>query len=639
MKFEAGKVKTFLFTSIFWREKTIVKMEENMKEKLFKEILPLVSKPSRYMGNELNIIKKDWNNSKTKIAFAFPDVYEVGMSHVGSKILYGIVNEKTDHVLERVFAPWPDMESLMRENKISLYSLESYKDLKEFDIIAFSLQYELSISNVLNMLDIAGISPLSRERDENYPLIIAGGPVAFNPEPFADFFDAFLIGDGEELLPEFLDSVWDNKELSKENFLLKLVEIEGVYIPSLFEVEYHEDGTIKAMLSKYKEVPPKVKKRIMTNFDQAFFPLKPVLPYMEIVHDRVVLEIMRGCQRACRFCQAGIIYRPVREKSVETLKEQARLQLEATGYEEISLTSLSTLDHSGVEKLLKELVEEHQNKGIGISLPSLRVDAFSIELANEVQKVRKTTLTLAPEAGTQRLRNAINKNVNEEEIFAAIDAAFRSGWNALKLYFMVGLPTENYEDLDGISKLLYQIKQKGKEYSKRPVELRASLSYFVPKAHTPFQWHPQDSLQEMEDKKTYMNSKKMKGIKLSFHDARLSFLEGIIARGDRRVSQVLYLAWKKGAKFDAWSEFFKFSIWEEAIQEAGIETDFYNKRIRSDEEVLPWDFIDIGINKSYLITENKKAKEEITTSDCRQQECVSCGVCPSLEVEMELIGG
>jgi radical SAM family uncharacterized protein len=399
-----------------------------MKDRIFRDILPQVSKPARYMGNEVNMIKKEWEPCRIKMAFAFPDVYEVGMSHVGSKILYGLINEKTDHLMERVYAPWPDMEEEMRRQGISLYTLESFKPLRDFDLLGFTLQYELAITNVLNMLDMAGIPVWSRERDEEYPLIIAGGPVVFNPEPYADFFDLFLIGDGEEMLPEFLDCCWENRHLPKGELLLKLAELEGVYLPSLYRVDYQEDGRLKQMTPKLNSLPLTVRKRVVRDLDQAYFPERPVLPYMNIVHDRAVLEVMRGCQRGCRFCHAGMVYRPVRERSLETLQRQADQQLANTGYEEISLTSLSTLDYSGVDPLVKELVQAYQHQGTGVSLPSLRVDAFSIELANEVQKVRKTTLTLAPEAGTQRLRDAINKNVSEEQLLQAVKAAFQSGW-------------------------------------------------------------------------------------------------------------------------------------------------------------------------------------------------------------------
>ncbi|MDD2586554.1 MAG: TIGR03960 family B12-binding radical SAM protein [Syntrophomonadaceae bacterium] len=609
-----------------------------MKDRLFKDILPQVSKPARYTGNELNMIKKDWAKCRCKMAFAFPDVYEVGMSHIGGKILYGLVNETSNHLIERVFAPWPDMEDIMRKERIPLFSLESFRPLTDFDVVGFSLQYELSITNVLNMLDMAGIPVWSEDRDEKYPLVIAGGPVVFNPEPYADFFDAFLIGDGEEVLLEFLDCYDQNQDIPRQDLLIKLAQIEGVYVPSLYTVEYNADNTFRAIEPRYPEVPTRVKKRVIKSLDTAYYPDKPILPYMEIIHDRAVLEVMRGCQRGCRFCHAGIVYRPVRERSIDTLKRQARAQLENTGYEEISLASLSTLDYTGVNKLVKELVEEYGDKGIGVSLPSLRVDAFSIDLANEVQKVRKTTLTLAPEAGTQRLRDVINKNVTDEQLFRAVEAAFKSGWLSVKLYFMIGLPSETLEDLDGILELLQKVKAIGDNYARKPVEVRASLASFVPKAHTPFQWYAQDSSAEVEEKQHHMMKSRKKRIKVSFHDSQTSYLEGVMARGDRQLSKAIFRAWSKGCKFDGWSEYFRSDWWAEAMQESGIDPDFYTHRSRSYDEVFPWDFIDIGVNKDFLQRENEKALQVTTSPDCRVEGCSGCGICPNFEVDLDIRG-
>jgi len=607
-----------------------------MKNRLFREILPQVSKPARYTGNEVNMIKKDWKKSRVKMAFAFPDVYEVGMSHLGGKILYGIVNEKSEHLMERAYAPWPDMEEIMRENELPLFSLESFRPLADFDVVGFSLQYELSISNVLNMLDLAGIPLRAEDRDNDSPLIIAGGPVVFNPEPFADFFDAFLIGDGEELIIDFLDCVDNSRSMKKMDKLIELAGIEGVYIPALYEREYGKDGHYKAIKPRFPGVPARVCKRLLRDLDTAYFPDKPILPYMEIIHDRAVLEVMRGCQRGCRFCHAGIVYRPVRERKVSTLRKQAEMQLKHTGYEEISLASLSTLDYSGVNELTRELVREHGEKGIGVSLPSLRVDAFSIDLANEVQKVRKTTLTLAPEAGTQRLRDVINKNVSEEQLFTAVEAAFKSGWLALKLYFMFGLPTESESDLDGIIELLQKVKSIGNRYSKRPVQIRASLACFVPKAHTPFQWQAQNSIEQLEEKRKYMMRNKSKNIKLSFHDSRTSYLEGVIARGDHSLSEVIYRAWQKGCKFDGWTEYFHFDRWMEAFEESAVDPDFYTCRQRSYDEVFPWDFIETGVSKSYLQKENDRATEAKLTADCRYDECSGCGICPFFGIDIDI---
>ncbi len=603
-----------------------------MEERLFRDILPRVEKPARYTGSEVNMIKKDWDSKSAKMVMAFPDVYEIGMSHIGCKILYGLVNETTNHLMERSFAPWPDMETLMREEDIPLYSLESFTPLAQFDVVGFSLQYELSITNVLNMLDLGRVPLRTSERSEADPIVIAGGPVAFNPEPFAEFFDAFLLGDGEEVTVEFLDCLETNRHLDRQELLRELAGIEGVYIPSLYAVAYHDDGTISSWEPKVEGIPLRVRKRLVRDLDHAYYPSKPIVPYLGIVHDRAVLEVMRGCQRACRFCHAGMVYRPVRERSVEVLARQAAEQLKNTGYDEISLASLSTLDYSGVETLVKQLVEEYGKQGIGVALPSLRVDAFSINLANEVQKVRKTTLTLAPEAGTQRLRDVINKNVSEEDLLVAAEAVFKSGWMGMKLYFMIGLPTETAEDLDGILELLKKVKAVGSRYSRRAIEVRASMACFVPKAHTPFQWQPQASISSLEEKRHHMMKQRIKNVKLSFHDSRTSYLEGVMARGDRRLSEVIYQAWRMGCKFDGWSEYFSFTTWMEAFAQCRLDPDFYIRE-RSRDELFPWDFIDIGVDKDYLWQENEHACHRILTPDCRQDGCVDCGVCPRFEFE------
>lgn len=607
-----------------------------MKDRLYKDILPRVTKPARYTGGELNIIKKDWQTPGVKMVLAFPDVYEIGMSHIGSRVLYGMVNENSHHVLERSYAPWPDMEALLRQEGLPLYSLESFRPLNQFEVVGFSLQYELSITNVLNMLDMARIPLRAGERQAGDPIVIAGGPVAFNPEPFADFFDAFLIGEGEELLLDFLDCLEQNRGMDRQIRLEQAAHIEGVYIPSLYRVDYNADQTVKAMVPLSPSAPQSVRKRLVRDLDKAYYPAKPLIPYMEIVHDRAVLEVMRGCQRACRFCHAGNVYRPVRERSVEVLKRQADEQLAHSGYDEISLASLSTLDYSGIMRLVKDLIAIHGDKGIGVSLPSLRVDAFSIDLAKEVQKVRKTTLTLAPEAGTQRLRDVINKNVSEDDLVRAVEAAFRSGWNAIKLYFMLGLPTETEADLDGILQLLTRVRTIGSQLSRRSVEVRASLACFVPKAHTPFQWRPQNSVSELESKRSYLQQRKVRNIKLSFHDSGTSMLEGVIARGDRRLGEVIYRAWQKGCKFDGWSEYFTLSNWLEAFNECAIDPAFYTERNRAREEIFPWDFIDTGVSKAYLWEENSRADEALTTPDCRQAGCVDCGICPDFGVALDI---
>ena len=610
-----------------------------MKDKLFREILPLVSKPVRYTGNELNMISKSWTESQCRMVLAFPDVYEVGMSHMGSKILYGLVNEKTDHLLERSYAPWPDMEALLRRNKIPLYSLESYRSLADFDVVGFSLQYELSITNCINMLDMAGIPIHSSDRGETDPMVIAGGPVVFNPEPFAEFFDAFLIGDGEEILPEYLDLCYAVRGLPRGDKLLAMAKIQGVYIPALYRAEYGEDGLFKSLMPLQEGVPDRIQKRVVTDFDQSYFPDRPIVPYMNVIHDRAILEVMRGCQRGCRFCHAGMVYRPVREKKVETLIRQAGAQIKSSGYEEISLSSLSTLDYTGIKSLVTQLVENYGPCGIGVSLPSLRVDAFSIDLANEVQKVRKTTLTLAPEAGTQKMRDIINKNITEEQLLEAVQAAFESGWNSLKLYFMFGLPYEEEEDLAGIIRMLKEVKAVGSRYARRAVEIKAGLANFVPKAHTPFQWHQQNSMEEFDIKKEYLIKARGKdrGIKLDFHNSSTSFMEGVLARGDRRLAPAIYKAWQYGCKFDGWTEYFQYDQWCKALEETNIDPGFYALRARGQEENFPWDFIDIGISREFLWQEYEMARQEKVTLDCRQDGCNDCGICVEFGINMEIL--
>ncbi|MDR1616799.1 MAG: TIGR03960 family B12-binding radical SAM protein [Syntrophomonadaceae bacterium] len=607
-----------------------------MKDLLFRQVLPEVSKPARYTGGEYNMFKKDWASAGVKMALAFPDVYEIGMSHVGGKILYGLVNETSPHILERVFAPWPDMEAEMRRFNIPLYSLESFQPLDRFDVVGFSLQYELSITNVLNMLDLGHIPLWSWERGENCPLIIAGGPVAFNPEPFAGFFDLFVIGDGEEALLQLLDTVAARADLSRAELLLELAQIEGFYVPSLYDVVYDDENHSITRRALHVKAPASIRKRAVKNLDQAYFPVKPIVSYLEVVHDRAVLEVMRGCQGGCRFCQAGMVYRPVRERNVESLTEQAGQQLKCTGYDEISLTSLSTLDYSGIKKLVDNITVAHTPKGIGVSLPSLRVDRFSIELAEQVQKVRKTTLTLAPEAGSQRLRDIINKNVTSEQLYLAAEAAFKSGWLAIKLYFMIGLPGENEEDLEELLCMLKEVKRIGKQFARRPPEIRASCAIFVPKAHTPFQWQPQVRTEDVSLKKAVLTKHKIKNIKLSFHDSPTSRLEGLIARGDRRMSPLLFKAWQNGCRFDSWTDFFNYENWRKALDEADFDLENIIYRHRAYDEDLPWDFIDIGVSKDYLQEEAERSLAGETTADCRYDGCNNCNVCTALKIDLDI---
>lgn len=605
-------------------------------------ILPKVLKPARYLGNEWNAEHKDWDKAKVTMAFAFPDVYEVGMSHLGTRILYHLVNDLQDCLLERVFAPWVDMEAELRKHKIPLFSLESYTPLSEFDILGFTLQYELSFSNVLNMLDLAGIPLRSTERGDSLPLVIAGGPCAYNPEPLADFIDAFLIGESEEQLPEFLELVKQGKieGWTKQELLERAVHIGGVYVPSLYTVDYQPDGRIAAIHLNKPGIPEKIKKRVVKDLDKAFFPQKVIVPYMEIVHDRVMLEVLRGCSRGCRFCQAGILYRPVRERKPETLLKQAKELLGATGYNEISLTSLSTGDYTCVQPVVKSLVEGYQAQGVGVSLPSLRVDSFDVGLAEEVQKVRKTGLTFAPEAGTQRLRDVINKNVSEQDLLKTTGAAFSKGWSSVKLYFMIGLPTEEQADLDGIADLAKKVADAGSKAGRRNVSITVSTSSFVPKPHTPFQWEPQEQMASLQAKQVYLKGKlKDRRIKYNYHDAQTSFLEAVFAKGDRRLGKVLELAHAKGCKFDGWSEHFKYTSWLEALAETGLDPHFYANRAIEYDEPLPWDHIDSGVSKKFLIQEHHKAVKGTTTKDCRFTDCYACGVCPELDVAIHLEDG
>lgn len=599
--------------------------------KISDEILSKVEKPVRYIGGEYNSVVKDKNKVDIRFAFCFPDVYEVGMSHLGSKILYHTLNLREDTYCERCYAPWPDMEKQLRDNKIPLYTLETKDSLSEFNFLAFTLQYEMSYTNILNMLDMAGIPVRASERSEEDPIVFCGGPCAYNPEPMYDIPDFFSIGEGEEALDDVLDLYKKCKaeNKTKKEFLREASKIEGIYVPSLYDVTYNEDNTIKEFKPKYDDVPKTIKKRIITNFSDVEFPDKLIVPFTEIVHDRVTLEAFRGCTRGCRFCQAGMIYRPVREKTTEKLLEQAEGLLKCTGYDETSMISLSICDYSDIQNLITKYVEKFENKKIGVSLPSIRIDSFSVDLLKEIQKVRKTGLTLAPEAGSQRMRDVINKNVTEENLIEATKSAFKAGWSTIKLYFIVGLPYETLEDVLGIAELGDKVVDEyynvPKEERKKGLRVTISTSILVPKPFTPFQWTAQERVDTVREKIRELRKKiKRKAITYNWHESRVSFMEAIFARGDRRLCDVLVKAFEKGAKFDGWSEHFKGEIWEEALNECGVDAEFYAYRERSYEEVLPWDFIDIGVTKEFLIRENEKAKEALVTPDCREK-CSGCG--------------
>ncbi|HAG11670.1 MAG TPA: TIGR03960 family radical SAM protein [Desulfotomaculum sp.] len=605
-------------------------------------ILNRVQKPARYVGGEWNIVRKNWESVSVKVAFAFPDTYEVGMSYLGLQILYYVVNSRRDALMERVFAPWIDMEKEMRERRIPLFSLESQKPVSDFDILAFTLQYEMTFTNVINMLDLAGLPLHADQRTDKHPLVIAGGPCAFNPEPLSDFIDLFVIGEGEEVLSELLD-LWIDLEgkANRERFLVEASRIPGIYVPSLYEVSY-KDGKIQSTKPILGEIPVAVTKRVVRNFDKVAFPDRPIVPTTEIIHDRIMLEIARGCTRGCRFCQAGMIYRPVREKSPVTLVSQARKLVANTGYGEISLTSLSASDYSCITDVVRQLLDELQGRKTSISLPSLRVDAFSIELAKEIQRTRRAGLTFAPEAGTQRLRDTINKGVTEEDLLTAVSAAFDAGWSALKLYFMIGLPTEKMEDIEGITLLSRRVLEKGLSMGVSPgrAKVTVSVSSFVPKAHTPFQWEPQAAQDYLIDmQKTLKKSLKEKSLVFHWHDPRVSFIEAVVARGDRRLGKALEKAWSLGCRFDGWSECFNNHLWQKAFELTGIEPESYAYKKYAYEDLLPWDHIHTGVSKKYLIREHQRAMSAEVTPDCRAGNCPGCGLCAEFLTEPELYGG
>ena len=599
-------------------------------KKQIDNILPYVEKPARYTGNEFNSVHKNPDDVNIRFAFCFADVYEVGMSHLGMKILYHLLNERSDTYCERVFAPWIDMEDKMRENNIPLFTLETLDPVKEFDFVGFTLQYEMSYSNIINMLDLAGIPLYQKDRGEGDPFVVMGGPCAYSAECLAPFCDFFELGEGEEMMNEVMDvyNEWKSKKLPRAEFLKMVSKIEGIYVPSFYNVEYNEDNTVKSITPIDETVPKKVKKRVIKDLDKVYFPDKIIVPFIEIVHDRIMLEVFRGCIRGCRFCQAGMIYRPVREKNASTLLDCAQRLMDSTGYDEISLTSLSTSDYTQLKELTDGLIPMTEDKKVSLSLPSLRLDSFSMDLMEKVQKVRKSSLTFAPEARTQRMRDVINKDITEDDLLSSSKMAFEGGYSSIKLYFMIGLPFETNDDIRGIGELSKKVVR---EYFSVPKEKRApglkittSVSSFVPKAFTPFQWSRQNKVEELREKQAVLKDAIMdKRIKYNYHEAPVSYLEGVFARGDRRLASVLVEAHKNGVRFDGWTDLFNKEKWDDAFKKCNIDPDFYTRE-RSFDEVLPWDMIDIGVRKEFLINEAKKAEKAQVTPNCRQK-CSACG--------------
>ena len=599
------------------------------------EILMTVEKPARYIGGEVNAVMKDKDQVDIRFAMCFPDVYEIGMSHLGIQILYDMFNRREDTWCERVYSPWPDLHKVLKEKQIPLFALESQDPVKKFDFLGITIQYEMCYTNILQILDLSGIPLSAEDRTMDDPFVIGGGPCTYNPEPLAEFFDLFYIGEGETQYFALLNlyKEWKNSGKSRQDFLKAAAQIPGIYVPSLYEVTYAEDGTIAKMKPICPEAPEKVKKQIVMDVTNTFYPEKPVVPYMKATQDRVVLEIQRGCIRGCRFCQAGMLYRPTRERDLEMLKKSAYAMLKNTGYEEISLSSLSSSDYSQLGELVNFLIDEFGSKGINISLPSLRIDAFSLDVMSKVQDIRKSSLTFAPEAGSQRLRDVINKGLTEEVILDGAGQAFEGGWNRVKLYFMLGQPTETEEDMKGIAWLAEKISERyyevPKEQRNGKCQIVVSTSFFVSKPFTPFQWAQMCTKEEFLHRAYVVNheikeQKNKKSIKYNWHEADVTVLEGILARGDRKVAKAIRSAYEKGCLFDSWGEYFHNDLWMEAFAQTGVDPDFYTVRERSEEEVFPWDFIDIGVTKKFLLREWKKAHEEKITTNCRQG-CSGCG--------------
>lgn len=599
------------------------------------EILLQVEKPARYIGNEVNAVMKDKDKVDVRFCMCFPDVYEIGMSHLGIQILYDMFNRREDIWCERVYSPWTDLDRIIREQKIPLFALESQDPLKDFDFIGITIQYEMCYTNILQVLDLGQIQLLARDRSDGDPIVIGGGPCASNPEPLADFFDMFYIGEGETVYFQLMDlyKEYRSKHLGRNAFLRQAAKIPGIYVPSLYETTYHEDGTIASFRPLAEDIPSVIEKQIVMNLTDTYYPKAPVVPFIKATQDRVVLEIQRGCIRGCRFCQAGMLYRPLRERRLSMLKEYAAAMLKNTGHEEISLSSLSSSDYSDLEGIVNFLIEEFQDQGVNISLPSLRIDAFSLDVMSKVQDVRKSSLTFAPEAGSQRLRDVINKGLTEEVILEGAGEAFAGGWSRVKLYFMLGLPTETEEDMKGIAHLAEKIAKRYYEIPKDQrngkCQITVSTSFFVPKPFTPFQWVSMNSKEDFLAKAKIVNQEikeqlNKKSIKYNWHEADVSVLEGVLARGDRRVGASILRAYEKGSLYDAWGENFDNKLWMSAFRETGVDPDFYTCRVREESEILPWDFIDVGVTKKFLWREWQNAQAASVTKNCRQG-CSGCG--------------